>query len=155
MIAARTGESLPAALAAPTHYSPARRNLQVDLHNGHTYTTRVPKGCAPFPPVSIEDAISDLPRFDWAAPGKEPPRGRSAQSREVAVHREADSWGPDLGRNSNNWYSTPPRTSYQTWARARGNGSSLQHVTRKFDPKVVERRVPSGILYLLSRLTCL
>jgi DNA (cytosine-5)-methyltransferase 1 len=65
-IAARSGYPLPATLAQPTHYCPSRRSLDVPLpHEQAMRSATVPRGTATFPPVTIEDAIDDLPRFNW------------------------------------------------------------------------------------------
>jgi DNA (cytosine-5)-methyltransferase 1 len=66
IIAALTGNPIPPSIAEPTHYSPARKNIDVHLHGGgKTFSTPSKPGWAAFPQVTIEDAISDLPRFDW------------------------------------------------------------------------------------------
>lgn len=70
LIAAEEGQVLPE-LPQPTHEFPAVNPLQIkhpeqDNRMAHTIRPiRTAKGTAAHPSVTIEDAIGDLPRFDW------------------------------------------------------------------------------------------
>jgi site-specific DNA-cytosine methylase len=65
MVAAKHGYALPD-LPTPTHDFPVSDALEIKLPVGHHIRpiwTR--NGYAPHQFVTIDDAISDLPRFDW------------------------------------------------------------------------------------------
>jgi hypothetical protein len=65
MIAAKHGQPLPQ-LPQPTHVFPASDALAIDLPIGHHIRPIFTQtGYAPHQFVTIDDAISDLPRFDW------------------------------------------------------------------------------------------
>ena len=67
LLAARRGYPLPAA-PQPTHDFPPTNRLEVRFPNGDiARAVHAEPGTAPFRFVSIDDAISDLPRFDWCA----------------------------------------------------------------------------------------
>ena len=125
-------------------------------------------GIAPFRFVSIDDAISDLPRFDWCVvqftshrllllnlgyrmnPSL---RRLSAQKRDEARERAAavptlvcdqakkhvGFKGPVVsGSGTGLRYHHPPRTSFQAWCRKRRT-DDLQHFTQALKPGTVER----------------
>ncbi|KAF5385343.1 hypothetical protein D9615_001032 [Tricholomella constricta] len=101
-------------------------------------------GTAPHPFVSIDDAISDLPRFDWKHP--------KAYNLSAAKQREMRQRGweiPALPCNSSSThcgysdekeYHHEPKTTYQAVARVKPT-KNLQQFTRTFAPKRVERLV--------------
>lgn len=65
MIAAIEGQPLPQ-LPQPTHDFPVVDALRIELTNGDSIEPiRTMSGTAPHTFVSVEDAIGDLPRFDW------------------------------------------------------------------------------------------
>ena len=65
LFAARRGYPLLAA-PQPTHDFPQTHKLEIRFPNGDiARAVRAEPGTAPFKFVSIDDAISDLPRFDW------------------------------------------------------------------------------------------
>lgn len=65
MVAAKHGQPLPQ-LPQPTHAFPTVDALGIDLPIGHHIRPILTQpGYAPHQFVSIDDAISDLPRFDW------------------------------------------------------------------------------------------
>jgi DNA (cytosine-5)-methyltransferase 1 len=67
LIAARHGLPLPD-LPQPTHDFPLINALEIKLPNEDKIRPiRTANGTAPHPFVTIGDAISDLPRFDWYA----------------------------------------------------------------------------------------
>ncbi|THH07097.1 hypothetical protein EW146_g9422 [Bondarzewia mesenterica] len=62
LIAAKQGHVLPD-FPQPTHDFPQGRTLEIKFPNGHAIRPiTTAKGTAPFPFVTIDDAISDLPR---------------------------------------------------------------------------------------------
>lgn len=65
LVAALDGYPLPE-LPQPTHDFPGVHGLQIRLPTGDTIRPiQTTNGVAPHPYVTIDDAISDLPRFDW------------------------------------------------------------------------------------------
>src|SRR5579863_7309169 len=65
LFGARQGYPLLAA-PKPTHDFPPTHRLAIRFPNGDVArAVRAEAGIAPFKFVSIDDAISDLPRFDW------------------------------------------------------------------------------------------
>lgn len=65
LFAARRGYPLMAT-PKPTHDFPPTNRLEVRFPNGDiARAVHAEPGIAPFRYVSIDDAISDLPRFDW------------------------------------------------------------------------------------------
>ena len=67
LFGAKRGYPLLAA-PQPTHDFPQTHKLEVRFPNGDiARTVRAEAGTAPFKFVTIDDAISDLPRFDWYA----------------------------------------------------------------------------------------
>ena len=64
-MAALDGLPLPS-LPQPTHYFPQTSHLKIDLQNGVTIQPiKAESGAALHRCVTIDDAIDDLPRFDW------------------------------------------------------------------------------------------
>jgi DNA (cytosine-5)-methyltransferase 1 len=65
LFAALIGYPLPS-IPQPTHDFPHPDNLVINFPNGQTIQTVLTmRGTAPRPFVNIDDAIGDLPRFDW------------------------------------------------------------------------------------------
>lgn len=65
VFAAKHGNPLPN-LPQPTHDFPLADSLKISLSNGSTIEPiRTMMGTAPHPFVTVDDAIGDLPRFDW------------------------------------------------------------------------------------------
>ena len=96
LFAARRGHPLPAA-PQPTHDFPPTNKLEVRFPNGDiARAVRAEAGTAPFRFVSIDDAISDLPRFDWCAATPICARLR-ARRRLISVRSRMD---PSLRRKS-------------------------------------------------------
>ncbi|KAH7927250.1 S-adenosyl-L-methionine-dependent methyltransferase [Leucogyrophana mollusca] len=149
LIAAKPGHPLPE-FPQPSHDFPLVDALQIKLPNGHHIRPiRTMNGTAPHRFVSIDDAISDLLRYDWQAdPWKNPRPPRDAKGRreeerrrQTVPTRNCDAEknlcgfrGPDVE------YEHEPRTSFQKWCREK-NSSDLQHYTRTYDAKKVERVV--------------
>jgi len=68
LVAAKEGQILPE-LPQPTHDFPDSQTLDIKVGRGKDKISpiRTAHGTAPHRFVTIEDAISDLPRFDWYA----------------------------------------------------------------------------------------
>lgn len=65
LIAAKQGYPLPD-LPQPTHDFPLADALKIHLTNGDDIVPiRTVRGTAPYHFVTVDDAIGDLPRFDW------------------------------------------------------------------------------------------
>ncbi|KAF9245635.1 S-adenosyl-L-methionine-dependent methyltransferase [Melanogaster broomeanus] len=137
LIAAKRGLDLPD-LPQPTHDFPVRDSLEIKFPNGTTIQPiRTLSGIAQHRYVSAHDAISDLPVFHWNHPRKNlSPR----QMREQKIHKCLDSqpWcglsGADVP------YEHEPRTAFQASCRRKAT-RDLQHYTRTYDSKKVERVV--------------
>jgi len=101
-------------------------------------------GTAPFKFVTIDDAISDLPRFDWLNPSlSRLPAQKQNQARQRAVHipaLECDQEKAYVGIRGTAWYHHGPRTTFQAWCR-KERTEDLLHVTRTLRPATVERVV--------------
>ncbi|KAG5635917.1 hypothetical protein H0H81_009679 [Sphagnurus paluster] len=145
LIAARDGYPLPE-FPQPSHDFPDNGGLDIKLPIGESvrpFSTL--NGTAPHPFVSIDDAISDLPRFDWKHP--KPYTLPDEKQREMN-RRQVDDIPAFACRASETYcgqtgaavaYHHDPRTSYQEHARAVPT-KSIQHFTRTFrDSKVIER----------------
>lgn len=164
LFGAKRGYPLLAA-PQPTHDFPQTHKLEVRFPNGDiARAVRAEAGTAPFKFVSIDDAISDLPRFDWCAsppllflPARRPSQttflyrlnpglGRqSAQKRNEARLRavhipvlECDQEKPYVGLRGEVPYHHVPRTTFQARCR-KGRTEDLQHFTRVLKPETVER----------------
>lgn len=65
MVASKRGYPLPE-VPQPTHQFPAEDSLEIKFSNGMVIRPVQTNGrAAPFRFTTIEDAIGDLPRFDW------------------------------------------------------------------------------------------
>ncbi|EMD32847.1 hypothetical protein CERSUDRAFT_99217 [Gelatoporia subvermispora B] len=151
LIASRRGLPLPQ-FPTPTHFFHVKDNLEIKLTDDEpAAAVRTAAGVAPFSFVSIEDAIGDLPRFDWENPKKlearQGGRSRSAsmraseepaperQVREVACRSDKPFCG---FAGSNVEYFSEPRTTFQVKSREKPT-MDLQHYTRVLKPETVER----------------
>ena len=166
LFGARRGYPLLAA-PQPTHDFPQTHKLEVRFPNGDiARVVRAEAGTAPFKFVTIDDAISDLPRFDWCAGSSSisydvvslirhpfkckyrlnPSLSRlSSQKRNEARLRavhipvlECDPEKPYVGVKGEVKYYHAPRTTFQVWCR-KGRTEDLQHFTRTLKPATVER----------------
>lgn len=63
-MAALDGLPLPS-LPQPTHDFPQTSRLQMNLRKEEIQPIKAENGVALHPCVTIDDAIDDLPRFDW------------------------------------------------------------------------------------------
>ncbi|KAI0296343.1 S-adenosyl-L-methionine-dependent methyltransferase [Multifurca ochricompacta] len=145
LFAARRGYPLLAA-PQPTHDFPLTHKLEVRFPNGDVArAVRAEAGTAPFKFVSIDDAISDLPRFDWTNPNlKFLPVEKRSEARKRAAEipaLECDQEKPYVGFTGGAVrYHHAPRTAFQVWCRRRRT-QDLQHFTRALKPATVERVV--------------
>lgn len=152
LIAAVDGHPLPD-FPQPTHDFPGSKGLNIKLQGkGEIRLIRNASGTAPHPVVTIEDSISDLPRFDWKHPnlanlslfGRREIHERQrtmpslvCKDSSVNVHCGYHGTpGPDKDFD----YHHEPRTGYQKIARNKIT-SDLQHFTRCFPKKSIERVV--------------
>ncbi|GLB43613.1 putative class I-like SAM-binding methyltransferase superfamily, C5-methyltransferase family protein [Lyophyllum shimeji] len=143
LIAAVDGHPLPE-LPEPSHDFPDNAGLEVKLPVGtEVRPFRMSNGTAPHRHVTIGDAISDLPRFDWLHPKPhvllyEPQldmRNRRAQGIPALPCVTSST---RCGLSGVVEYHHPPRTTYQETARRRPT-EDLQHFTRTFAPPKIER----------------
>ncbi|PSR77616.1 hypothetical protein PHLCEN_2v7806 [Hermanssonia centrifuga] len=107
---------------------------------------------APLLPVTVEDAISDLPKFDWIDPhvvfastdndlseiGRRHLQGIKRFS--VVPDPDADSIRPYCGYNKKTPYVHEPLNRYQRWIRS-GSDQVAYHYTARFRSNIVERTV--------------
>ena len=163
LIAAVDGHPLPE-LPQPSHDFPNAHGLAIKLPVNGRYIRpiRSDNGTAPHPMVTIQDAISDLPRFDWygwflSAFGclltkpedrKHPNLARETASKRREV-REREQTIPTFACGDSSAsvhcgfhgvvpYHHPPKTTYQLLARVKPT-ANLQQFTRCFPKKKVER----------------
>ncbi|OJA18063.1 hypothetical protein AZE42_05415 [Rhizopogon vesiculosus] len=144
MVAAKYGSPLPE-LPQPTHDFPFVDSLEIKLPVGHHIRpiwTRT--GYAPHRFVTIDDAISDLPRFDWVNPRPPTDPARRQEERERARTiplkkcKKDRPWCGYSGRDVP--YKHDPTTALQKWCRQEPS-KDLQHYTRTYEPIKVERVV--------------
>ncbi|KAI0333620.1 S-adenosyl-L-methionine-dependent methyltransferase [Cubamyces sp. BRFM 1775] len=106
--------------------------------------------CAPLACVTVQEAIGDLPKFDWIDPHIE--RHATKQERLQTTSRLAQGIAQVkacLPRDSDSLpgyscptpYPLPPLSRYQSWLRVGSQGMVLDHYSRWYPPKVVERVV--------------
>ncbi|KAF8559884.1 S-adenosyl-L-methionine-dependent methyltransferase [Imleria badia] len=137
LIAAKRDLDLPP-FPQPTHDFPVTDALEIRFPEELTLRpiSTFP-GVAPHRYVSVHDAISDLPRFDWKDPTKVLSRRQMEENRIIEC-REDKSWcgyqGPDVP------YEHDPRTTFQKKCRSRPT-RNIQQYTRTYEPKKVERQV--------------
>ncbi|KAI0064526.1 S-adenosyl-L-methionine-dependent methyltransferase [Artomyces pyxidatus] len=114
---------------------PVTRSLDPDEHNG----------AAPLYPVTVEDAIGDLPPFDWKNPHQVIPR-RKRDAEEEATRKAAGIPAFDAERGTHYTgfykpvrYASAPRTRFQQQVRAENGGAVEGHYTGWFTVPVIER----------------
>lgn len=109
--------------------------------------------CAPFKPITVNEAIGDLPAFDWKNPHQTIPE-KPRDKREVsnrrnrgiaqmdAVHGSRSEERDLPGFPSGIPYRSEPTNRYQRWIRQGMDDNDLQgHYTKRFGPKLVEATV--------------
>ncbi|KAJ7610870.1 S-adenosyl-L-methionine-dependent methyltransferase [Roridomyces roridus] len=146
LVAALHGHPLPE-IPQPTHDFEVVHQLRIKLplQKVPVNPVRTTRGTMAHPSVSIEDAIGDLPPFDW----KHPNRKKADPKLQNLVKRRKDEGipvvkcdyeKPHCGYEGVVQYKYEPRTSYQREAREHAT-EDLQHFTRCLLPKTVERVV--------------
>ncbi|KAJ7755004.1 hypothetical protein DFH07DRAFT_822537 [Mycena maculata] len=144
LVAARHGLPLPD-MPQPTHDFEVVNQLRIKFpfQREAVGTLRTTRGTMAHPSVSVEDAIGDLPPFDWKHPD---PKNADAALRKVLKRRkddgipvfDCDREKAHCGYEDVFEYKHAPRTSYQREAREHPT-ENIQHFTRCFLPKTVER----------------
>lgn len=150
LIAAMDGHPLPE-LPQPSHDFPDNYGLGIKLESSEEWIRpiRAANGTAPHPFVTIDDAISDLPRFDWCVTdvvlGLKAARSESRKSpkssstgRRGVPQKMCDPAVKHCGYSGVVQYHHEVKTSYQAAARLKG-AKNLQHFTRTFKPEKVNR----------------
>lgn len=144
MIAAKYGHPLPQ-LPQPTHAFPQIDALGINLPIGHHIRPIwTQTGYAPHQFVTIDDAISDLPRFDWAnpRPPRDPARRREERERAQTIPikkcKKDRPWCGYSGEDVE--YEHEPTTAFQKWCREEPS-KDLQQYTRTYEAIKVERVV--------------
>ncbi|KAF9469584.1 S-adenosyl-L-methionine-dependent methyltransferase [Collybia nuda] len=145
IIAVLDGLPLPE-FAQPSHDFPVTHNLTIKhpIDGESIRPIRTDRGTAPHAFVTIDDAIGDLPRFDWKHPT--PSRVSAAKQREmreraqVIPSLECKYGSPHCGYQGPANYYFNTKTTYQVTARANPT-TDLQHFTRCLLPKKVARVV--------------
>jgi len=160
MVAAKNGFPLPE-LPQPTHDFPVVDALEIKFPVGHHIRpiwTRT--GYAPHRFITIDDAISDLPRFDWCScilyglhlliiscrenprPSRDPvvrqEERKRARTIPVKKCKKDRPWCGYSGRDVP--YRHAPATAIQKWCRKEPT-NDLQQYTRTYEPIKVERSV--------------
>ncbi|KAJ7675712.1 S-adenosyl-L-methionine-dependent methyltransferase [Mycena polygramma] len=146
-LAAKRGHKLPD-FPVPTHaFSRSAKKWKIPLRKRDrivppSYSrTDEDHLYAPHPTVTIDDAIDDLPRFEWVNPHIHIPE--TPRDREERRKREQDGIvqcivsGAPVGFLGPVPFKKEPRTRYQK-AMRRPDGLVDQHVTRRCSKQVVE-----------------
>ncbi|KAJ7492258.1 S-adenosyl-L-methionine-dependent methyltransferase [Mycena latifolia] len=146
LIAARHGLPLPD-MPQPTHDFEVVNQLRIRLPYNRIPMTpiRTTRGTMPHASVSVEDAIGDLPQYDWKHPD---PGNANASLRQLLNLRErkgipayaCERDKTHCGYEGVVAYRHEPRTSFQRQARERPT-ENIQHFSRCLLPRTVERVV--------------
>ena len=113
--------------------------LGSSTHNWHKS-----RRSAPHPAVTVGDAISDLPAFEWINPHlviaeTQQDRSDRAARRHKICQVEVERGAHSLGKNHQS-YTSRPLSEFQRKARACvPKDDLLNHVTIRFNPETVER----------------
>ncbi|KAF8211838.1 hypothetical protein K438DRAFT_1957642 [Mycena galopus ATCC 62051] len=144
---ARRGCKLPD-FPVPTHAFPkAAQKHQLFMKNDYIPPAKRGRGpdddhiFAPHATVTVEDAIGDLPRFDWINPyevmDKTTADAAKINDRIAEGIQQFDSSTAPVGFSEPVPYATPPKTRYQQ--AMRGNQSTVEnHYTSQASPFVTE-----------------
>ncbi|TFY55316.1 hypothetical protein EVG20_g9367 [Dentipellis fragilis] len=143
LMAAKRSYILPE-MPAPTHDFPDANKLAIKFsiskHPIRPILTE--RGTAPFQAVTVDSAISDLPRFHWKHPKPFSQSGlnhvREVRRVSQAITLECDQSKPWVGIEGVPQYRTPPLTSFQHFCRQKPT-PNIQHFTRTLKPLTVER----------------
>ncbi|KAI0348187.1 S-adenosyl-L-methionine-dependent methyltransferase [Trametopsis cervina] len=146
LIASQLGHTLPT-FPTPLYDIPIKDSLQIHLPHGlHLSPIPATSGMAPFRYVSVDDAISDLPWFDWRNPLNPGERARVLPSGEVVPLLTVNPEKPTVGLRQPGIYRTDPTTWYQQKARAKQElVKQLQHFTRPLKKETIARVTYIGL----------
>ncbi|KAG9019588.1 hypothetical protein FRB90_000052 [Tulasnella sp. 427] len=149
-VASRRGLPFPNFIR-PTHaYSRKSKKYRIpsqDLEVGVMDEWDIEPRGAPHYPLTVRDAIQDLPPFDWEAPkGREDDEPRDLDVPEITCEEATtdDSRAAALETQGlPNVYRTEPQNDYQAHLRRsiENESAPIQHVTRYFSDLNVQRRV--------------
>ncbi|THH10396.1 hypothetical protein EW145_g1368 [Phellinidium pouzarii] len=124
---------------ARTHDFPRKIAMTIKFPNGDIVAPiDTASGIAPLPFVTVEDAISDLKRWDWENPHKIYKRNERdrLESRDV-LQIKSHPGDSSCGLVGNIKYEHPPRSAFQ--ARSRRNSiEDIQHITPCFKEDIIE-----------------
>ncbi len=121
----------------PSHCFNRIGSTSIVLPSGKNYDANQRRnGHCPLPPVTVWDAISDLPKFEYLNPKKVYPNDEDSTSTvlKLPVSRSGHVGNQEQG------YPSQPKTEYQRKLREKAD-RLLNHVTRTFDELNVERIV--------------
>ncbi|RDX56375.1 S-adenosyl-L-methionine-dependent methyltransferase [Lentinus brumalis] len=155
-LGARGDMPMPAYPIPQYAYSTRLQNIKLPIHEILYPTFRVGHGdqghqCAPLPAVTINDAISDLPKFDWQNPHtvlaqseEDVQELKKRQCEGILTLDAVACRGPSAanihpGFNKPHDYLYPPLTRYQMWLRGEGGDKVTYHYTLRYQDKVIER----------------
>lgn len=142
MTAAKRGLTLPE-FPQPTHEFPGD-SLQIPLEDGAIKPINTEPGVASMPFVTIEDAIGDLPLFDWESSKRA--ITFAAEEEDVRVSADIPVVKCDNNRPSSGlvgpaeYRHNRPLTTFQKRCRVNEDSiQDLQHFTRTYPEATVER----------------
>ncbi|KIK61812.1 hypothetical protein GYMLUDRAFT_260822 [Collybiopsis luxurians FD-317 M1] len=144
---ARQGTTIPK-FPIPTHFHPAKEyrffeHADIKLYRvTRSLDPERPHVFAPFKTVTVNDAIGDLPGFDWINPHKAIP-ATTKDKREDEIRRKKmpcfeATHGNDLPGFLSVEYAHPPLNAYQQLMREEMHELVEEHVTPQFSCQVVE-----------------
>lgn len=133
LICARKGVTLPST-PVPTHANPAlKRNIFVsaskscrDFYVG----SQGDYGSAPFPAVTVRDAICDLPRYEYRYGNSRPTANTPAFDPRKSLGRHVGFFEPQP-------YGCPAKNDYQSKQRD-SNGRVEGHYTPTWTPRILD-----------------
>ncbi|KDR85517.1 hypothetical protein GALMADRAFT_218616 [Galerina marginata CBS 339.88] len=141
MVVAKHGQVLPE-LPQPTHDFPDSKTLNIKYPENEISPIRMAHGTALHRVVTIEDAIGDLPRFDWKHPKPRSEKPEVQKKREkrlrIIPSIECKTSEPYCGFSGQIGYHMNPQTRYQKSARLIPT-TDIQHYTKVLLPRKVER----------------
>lgn len=102
-------------------------------------------GPAKHPSVSVSDAVSDLPQWEWANPLRYAPKCKPIDIRPFKDRPKALSLNAEGQVAGPLWcsYSSSPQNEFQAWSRRSGNEKVQQHYTLPpfCDPLLTAERI--------------
>ncbi|KAI0095061.1 S-adenosyl-L-methionine-dependent methyltransferase [Irpex rosettiformis] len=137
LIASQLGHTLPS-IPAPMYDLPTKDALAIRFPHNLTITPITPtSGLVPHRYISVEDAISDLPWFDWRNPFNPAEQPRRVGN-EVILLKSCNQQKPTCGISQPIYRYAEPHTRFQARARIRQDAiTNLQHYTRPFKKATV------------------